>query len=94
MGFPKQPSKAFIRSTIEAITPGQMGCYGIYRQDVWIYVGKGDIRARLLDHLNGGNPCISRQSPTHFVDVVTSDYDNEEKRLITECNPVCNQKVG
>jgi len=66
----------------------------LYRPGVWIYVGSGDLRARLLDHLNGDNSCITRQGPTNFVGVVTNDYINEEKRLILELNPVCNRKVG
>jgi hypothetical protein len=71
-----------------------MGCYGIFKQGAWIYVGKGDIRARLLAHFNGDNPCISRQAPTSFVSVVTGDMDNQEKRLITELDPICNKKLG
>jgi hypothetical protein len=94
MPFPTQTASAFSRPVIEAITPDQMGCYGLFRQGTWIYIGKGDIRTRLLDHLNGGNPCIASQGPTHFYTVVTSDYDNKERRLILECKPVCNQKVG
>lgn len=94
MPFPQQTPRAFTRANIEAINPNQNGCYGLYRQGVWIYVGKGDIRARLLDHLNGGNPCITKEKPTHFVDVVTADMDNTEKRLILELKPICNQKVG
>ena len=76
------------------ITPGQMGCYGLFKQNQWIYVGKGDIRTRLLAHLNGDNPCITRSGPTFWVDVVTNDYDNVEKALILELTPTCNKKVG
>lgn len=94
MPFPKQEPRTFVRSNIEAITPGQNGCYGLFREGQWIYIGKGDIRARLLDHFNEGNPCITRQRPTHWVDWVTANYDEEEKRLIKEYQPVCNLKVG
>ena len=95
MPFPQQPSRTFNRAGIEALTPGQYGCYGIFRADAWIYIGKGDIRARLLVHLAGQEtPCIMRNQPTHFVGIVTNDADNEEKQLILEFNPVCNQKVG
>ncbi len=94
MPFPPQQPRQFNRKNIEAITPGQKGCYGLFRSERWVYIGKGDIRQRLLDHLNGDNPCINRQSPTHWVDVVTSDYDEMEKRLIREYQPVCNLKVG
>lgn len=95
MPFPQQTPRTFDRQNIEAIKPNQMGCYGLFvNGGGWIYVGKGDIRARLLAHYNGDNPCITRLLPTHFVDVVTSDYDNLEKALIIELKPVCNQKVG
>jgi hypothetical protein len=95
MPFPNQTPREFTRANIEAITPGQKGCYGLFRSGGrWIYVGKGDIRDRLLAHLRGDNPCIATTQPTHWVDVVTADLDNEEKRLIVELSPSCNQKVG
>lgn len=94
MPFPSQTPRAFTKANIEAINPGQTGCYGLYREGVWIYVGRGDIRDRLLNHFNGGNACITREKPTHWVDVVTSDDVAEEKKLIVELTPVCNQKVG
>jgi hypothetical protein len=94
MPFPPQSPRVFTRANIEAIHPGQMGCYGLFKNGVWVYVGKGDIRSRLLDHYNGGNPCITRSGPTHFVTVVTPYMDSVEKALIRELNPVCNQRVG
>jgi excinuclease UvrABC nuclease subunit len=92
--FPNQQPTIFTRAGVESINPDQWGCYGIFRQGKWIYVGKGDIRTRLLSYLNGENPCITRSGPTHFVTVVTPNYDEMEKTLILELNPSCNQKVG
>ena len=57
----------------------------------WVYVGKGEIRQRLLEHLNGDRPCIRRCSATHFVIMETADMDNEKERLVLELNPVCNR---
>ena len=95
MPFPNQTARGFTRPNIEAITPGQMGCYGLFiNQGGWVYIGKGDIRKRLLEHLNGDNPCITRSAPTHYVSVVTNNLDQLEKALILECNPTCNKKVG
>lgn len=94
MPFPNQTPRAFTKANVESLNPSQMGCYGLYRANSWVYIGKGDIRDRLLKHLNGDNPCITRQQPTHWVDMVTSDYDNQEKRLILELGPICNQRVG
>ena len=94
MPFPDQTPRAFNRTNIENLNTGQMGCYGLYREDGWVYVGKGDIRARLLDHLNGDNPCITRENPTSWVDEVTGNSDARERELIAELDPVCNKRVG
>ena len=94
MPFPEQKSRPFTRTNVESLKPNQLGCYGLFHENSWVYVGKGDIRERLLRHLSGDNPLITRSNPTHWVDVVTDDYDNEEKRLIVELNPACNRRVG
>lgn len=94
MPFPQQNGTLFNRQSIEAINPGQEGCYGIYRSGQWIYVGRGDIRDRLLAHLNGDNPSILREVPTHFVTAVSANSVELEKQLIRELTPCCNQKVG
>ncbi len=94
MAFPTQDPRSYNRDRVEKITPGQKGCYGLSRGDTWVYVGKGDIRDRLLDHLNGDNPCITREKPTHWVDVVTDDMDAREKALIRELGPICNERIG
>ena len=55
----------------------------------------GDIRQRLLAHLNGDNPCIAREQPTHRVEeLVQGDASAKERALILERQPVCNQRVG
>ena len=94
MPFPQQSARAFTKANVEMITPGQVGVYGIYRQGQWIYVGSGDIRERLLRHINGDNPLIMAARPTHWVDEVTSNYVQREKTLIIELSPLCNQRVG
>jgi len=94
MPFPQQEPRLYTRADVEALSPGQLGVYGLYRAGLWVYVGNGDIRQRLLDHLNGDNPCISASGPTHWVSAVTSAYDQLERQLILELSPVCNQRVG
>jgi hypothetical protein len=94
MPFPQQSPTAFTRRDIEAINPNQFGVYGLFRQGYWVYVGKGDIRQRLLAHLNGDNFCITTQAPTHFVTEVTTNMDERERQLISELQPYCNQRVG
>ena len=96
MPFPKQESKSFTHSTVLSLKEGQMGCYGLFKSGTWVYVGEGegDIRARLLDHLNGDNACITREQPTHWLDEVTDDHVEREKELIREFAPACNKRVG
>jgi hypothetical protein len=94
MPFPNQTPRLFTRAAIEALSPNQNGVYGIFRQDCWIYVGRGDIRDRLLSHVAGNNPAITAQRPTHFVAMVTINDVVAERQLIVELQPVANQKVG
>lgn len=96
MAFPSQQPLPYNKFSIEQLRSGLRGCYGIFRQGVWIYVGKSDdIRARMLDHINGDNPCISRSGATHFVlEVTLGDPSARERQLILECSPSCNQRVG
>ena len=94
MPFPDQSPRVFNRANIETIRPNQKGVYGLFRQGLWIYIGKGDIRDRLLAHLNGDNPCIIRENPTHWVDEVTSNMDSRERQLIVELSPACNKRIG
>lgn len=94
MPFPQQTPTPFTKQGVETLRPNQNGCYGLFKAGTWIYVGKGDIRDRLLAHLNGDNACITRSAPTHFVAVVSEDMDDLEKALILELSPTCNQKVG
>ena len=94
MPFPAQTPRAFTKTNVEALNPNQYGCYGLLKNGTIIYVGKGDIRTRLLAHLNGDNILISLWSPDQWVDGISTDMDNWEKQLILEFNPVCNQRVG
>lgn len=93
MPFPPQVPKMFTRMNVEALKRGQMGCYALFKAGEWIYVGKGDIRQRLLSHLNGDDPAIIRSGPTHWLEVVTNDYHRVHRGLITELTPSCNSEV-
>lgn len=94
MPFDAKWSKPFTREAVESLSPNQYGCYGIYNPTTWIYVGRGDIRGRLLDHLNGDNPCILRNRPTGFTAIVTEAAEYEEQVLIGSLMPSCNRRVG
>lgn len=94
MAFSQQTPRPYTRSDIERLSPNQMGVYGIFKAGTWIYVGSGDIRERMLAHVNGDNPCINRERPTLWVSEVTANYIQREKDLIRELTPACNQRVG
>jgi hypothetical protein len=95
MPFPQQTPHQFTRLSVEALKPGQVGVYGLFREGAWVYIGSGDIRSRLLAHLNGDNPLILAEKPTHWVEVlVRGDPVPTEKVLTMECNPLCNRRLG
>ena len=94
MPFPQQDFRPFTKDGIEWLAPNQNGVYGIFRSDAWVYVGRGDLRTRLLAAFNGENPRITRERPTHYVTLLTNDDVAQEKALILELNPIANQKVG
>jgi len=97
MPFPDQVLQEFTKETIQRLSPDLRGCYGILADGKYLYVGKGQVRGRLLDHLNGDKPCILNGNPTHFVGAKTtsqSETDELEKELIRELDPPCNERVG
>ena len=84
----------FDRQAIESFDSGQTGVYAIYNARAWIYIGRGDIRQRLLDHLDGDVPGINTHAPTHFRAEVTDDSITREKQLLREYMPACNLRLG
>lgn len=94
MPFNSNKVRNFTRANVEALNPNQIGVYGLFKGTSWVYIGRGDIRQRLLDHLNGDNSCITREAPTDWIDEVTSKDEQRERELIAEYNPICNRRVG
>ena len=94
--FIEQVPRMFNLLNIRAIDDKYTGVYGLFREGVWIYVGKGNIRQRLLLHLNGDNTDITLQRPTHFVDEIWQDpqMSLREKQLIVSLKPACNKKAS
>ncbi len=92
MPFATQDPKAFSRAEIMTLQDGQLGVYGLYNQDEWVYVGSGNIRGRLVGHLNRDNNCIRFQAPTHMVMEFTDDHENRGEALIQELTPHCNPR--
>jgi len=92
--LPQGALRAFTPENVEALPHGRVGCYALYTGDDCIFVGKGDIRARLLAHLRGDNFCIMMHRPTHWVHLVTPHIDAEGRRLVLTLKPRCNQQVA
>jgi excinuclease UvrABC nuclease subunit len=88
----------FDYATILASAPAQSGDYALYNHTFWIYVGEsGNIRARVLQHLNGDNACITRNAPTGFQYEPVAEQAQRvarQNQLIVALKPVCNQKLG
>ena len=89
MGFAQQYQRPFTLSGIGELDHEQSGVYGISADSTWIYVGKGNIRERLLAHLKGDNVCIRQLNPTHYVCEITVNADGRARELIVELSPLC-----
>lgn len=86
--------RPYTKESILNLTPGQNGVYGIFRFTDAIYIGSGDLRERLLAHINGDNPCINRNNPNGWTgEVFSGDPTVREGALIREYNPICNQVI-
>ena len=73
--------------------PTVSGVYAVLSLGRWLYVGEsGSLRGGLSLQFSGGNPCLSRHDPTHFMYELVPDADRAARRreLILEYQPVCN----
>ena len=93
MAFDNDKAWVFDQETVGSFTAGQTGVYAIYNSRRWIYIGRGDIRQRLLAHLDGEIPDITTHAPTHFRAEVTDDSVKREQQLIREYMPACNTRL-
>jgi hypothetical protein len=85
------------RGVILASVPHASGVYAIWKPNVWIYIGETeDLQRRLLEHFDGGNPCITQAGPTGcgFELVLPNTRVARQNTLIVECRPVCNDRFG
>jgi len=86
--------RPYTRRDIESLDPNQNGVYGIFRRTIAVYIGSGDIRERMLAHINGDNPCITRNTPNQWTaEVISGDPTPREGALIREYNPICNKLI-
>ena len=94
MRLPEQTRKLFVRAAVESLRPGLRGCYGLFRGDQCLFIGKGDIRRRLLAHLEGDDATISRSFPSHWLAVTAAEIDGLERELVREYRPSLQDGAG
>ncbi len=94
MPFRKE-MQPYTRASIMAIRADQMGVYGVFKGNIAVYIGSGNIGERLLAHLNGDNPCINNLKPDHWVSeiITSSDPIARERAYIQEYKPLCNRII-
>ena len=82
----------FQRESILKNAPESSGVYGLFNA-FWIYIGEADnLRARLLQHLDGDDPCIVRFQPSGFAfeHAAPKERHRRHEQLIKELQPLCN----
>ena len=85
------------RASIIANAPQTSGVYSIFNDRNWIYVGQGEsIHARLLDHLDGDDACITNNAPTgfQFEEWPANKRVARQSQLIFALSPACKSKAG
>jgi len=86
----------FQRESILRNAPECSGVYGLFSA-FWIYVGEAEnLRARILKHLEGDDPCIVRYRPSGFAFEPASPEDRHDRRqyLMKELQPLCNGEAS
>lgn len=87
----------FNRNSILTNAPGTSGVYAIFQFGRWIYIGESEnIQARLLEHLNGDNPCLTQANPVGFQFELwpANQRVARQDALILACRPACNRRLG
>ena len=86
----------FQRESILRNAPECSGVYGLFSA-FWIYVGEAEnLRARILKHLEGDDPCIVHYRPSGFAFELTLPNDRRKRReyLMKELQPLCNGEAS
>ncbi len=82
------------RESITLHAPSRSGVYGLFNA-LWIYIGEADdIRARLLEHVAGDNPCITHYQPSGFAFELVDENERTRRRdeVAMQLEPLCNGK--
>ena len=93
MPFPDQPRRPLAAEEIERLPAGTRGVYGLFNEEGCVYVGKGNLRERLLGHLKSGYTeearCIRKNAPTCFLFEETENFVVRHMGLVVEYAPKC-----
>lgn len=85
----------FQRESILLNVPESSGVYGLFSA-LWIYIGEAEnLRERLLEHLDGDNPCILHYQPSGFAFELASPTDRRcwHQELVMELQPLCSGRA-
>lgn len=85
-----QTPRAFSQASIELLPLSQIGVYGLMNKSHWVYIGVGDIRESLLAHFKNQTTCIAKHKPILFLFEVTTNFEQRERQLIREFEPIAN----
>ena len=69
--------------------------YGLYNA-LWVYIGQAsNLRAQMLGHLYGDNPCIVHYQPSGFAFELVSPQGRRRRfeELIRQLEPLCRGKA-
>lgn len=86
-------SYSFNRTSVVLHAPEGSGVYVLYSKTTWLYIGEGEnIRAQLLQHLDGDNACISVFPDLTFsYELIPSAMRAwRQDELVSELRPICN----
>ncbi len=81
--------------SINRCAPEAPGIYGLYNA-LWIYIGQTkNLRAQMLEHLYGDNPCIVHYQPSGFAFELVSPQDQCRRfeELIRQLELLCRGKA-
>ncbi len=91
MPFARHSGYSFTPASIRQNAPPWGGIYGLSNAQAWIFIGAAeDIRAALLDHVNGRDQTPDFHSVTGFTFEVCDTVERSRRciRLIEELRPV------
>jgi hypothetical protein len=93
MPFPDQPRRSLNAEEIARLPEGVRGVYGLFNEAGCVFVGKGNLKERLLSHLKAGYSeearCIRKNAPSYFLVEETENFVVRHMGLVVEYEPAC-----